>query len=112
MLERGGERVHVVVGSRADGGRRCAFDAPAANSSHDCRQPLKPPQTISMHYVLRFGHQLGAGGNRWEAHALALSESIRLFRHAHCCFKVLAAMTVVKDDGRHAPQHPRQGPGR
>ncbi|WP_198391034.1 hypothetical protein [Burkholderia ubonensis] len=64
-----------------------------------------------MHYVLRFGHQLGAGGNRWEAHALPLSESIRLFRHAHCCRKALAAMTVVKDDGRYAAQHPRQGQG-
>ncbi|WP_157652073.1 hypothetical protein [Burkholderia ubonensis] len=36
-----------------------------------------------------------------------MSESIRLFRHAHCCLKALAAMTVVKDHDRHAAQHPK-----
>ncbi|EEE02163.1 hypothetical protein BURMUCGD1_5361 [Burkholderia multivorans CGD1] len=57
MLKRGSERVHVVVGSMAANGRDgrrgpagAARRAPrTANSSHDCRQSLRPPQTISMH---------------------------------------------------------------
>ncbi|EEE08651.1 hypothetical protein BURMUCGD2M_5781 [Burkholderia multivorans CGD2M] len=57
MLKRGSERVHVVVGSMAANGRDgrrapagAAHRAPrTANSSHDCRQSLRPPQTISMH---------------------------------------------------------------
>ncbi|EJO53120.1 hypothetical protein BURMUCF2_A1805 [Burkholderia multivorans CF2] len=57
MLKRGSERVHVVVGSMAANGRDgrrgpagAARRAPrTANSSHDCRQSLRTPQTISMH---------------------------------------------------------------